>query len=79
MASWRDRAKVLRVGGKTKTAVGIAVAYVQDVLDLRTKTSKLAADRSRSLLSYSLLCIPALLQKEMQVLEKSGCDGWGIS
>ena len=64
MASWRDRANILRAsrrsrtlsgGDKAKTAVDIAVAYVEDVLGLTTQPSEFAADRSRSLFSDSLL------------------------
>jgi len=42
-------------GDKTKTAVDVAVAYVEDVLGLTTQPSEFAADRSRSLFSDSLL------------------------
>ena len=38
-----------------KTAAGIALAYIDDVLGLITKLSELAADRSKSLLSDRLL------------------------
>ena len=38
-------------------AVGVAVAYVEDVLGLTTQPSEFAADHSRSLLSDSLLGI----------------------
>ncbi len=42
-------------------AVGVAVAYVEDVLDLTTQPSEFAANRSRSLLSDSLL-VPSITQ-----------------
>jgi len=42
-------------GDKAKTAVTVAVAYVEDVLGLTTQPSEFAADRSRSLSSDSLL------------------------
>jgi len=63
MASSRARAKVLMAsrrsrtlsgGDKAKAAVGVAVAYVEDVLGLTTQPSEFAADRSRSLFSGSL-------------------------
>ncbi|MCD4715803.1 MAG: hypothetical protein K8R45_03565 [Desulfobacterales bacterium] len=64
MASQRDRAKVLRAsrrsrtlsgGNKAKTAVDVAVVYVEDVLGLTTQPSEFAADSSRNLFSDSLL------------------------
>jgi len=36
-------------------AVGVAVAYVEDVLDWATQPSKFVTNRSRSLLSDSFL------------------------
>jgi len=35
-------------------AIGVTVAYVEDILGLATQPSEFAADRSRSLLSDSL-------------------------
>ncbi len=67
MVSYRDQAKVLSASrrsrtlsgsDKAKTAVGVAVAYVEDVLGLTTQPSEFAADRSRSLFSDSLLYPP---------------------
>jgi len=42
-------------GNKAKTAVGVAVAYVEDVLGLTTQPSEFAGDRSKRLFSDSLL------------------------
>gem|GEM_PF-4610328 len=64
MASQRDRTKILRASrrsrtlsgdDKVKTAVGVALPYVEGVLGLTTQPSEFAADRSRSLFSDSLL------------------------
>jgi len=49
------RSRTLSGGDKAKTAVGVAVAYVEDVLALTTQPSEFAADRSRSLFSDSLI------------------------
>jgi len=50
------RSRTLSGSDKAKTAVGVAVAYVEDVLALTTQpSSEFAADRSRSLFSDSLL------------------------
>jgi len=42
-------------GNKAKTAVDVAVVYVEDVLGLTTQPSEFAADSSRNLFSDSLL------------------------
>ena len=49
------RSRTLSGSDKAKTAVGVAVAYVEDVLGLTTHPSEFAADRSRSLFSDRLL------------------------
>jgi len=42
-------------GDKVKTAIDIAVVYVENALDMAAQPSEFAVDRSRSLFSDSLL------------------------
>ncbi len=53
---------------KAKTAVGVAVAYVEDVWDLTTQPSKFVADCSSSLFSDSLLAEKGKLERNRYMM-----------